>query len=155
MGVMLGFLLPLLQGDQGVRPLEAIALIFVWVLPVLLLWIYAKVTRWRNVRCAGEIPKEQCESRLTTAGWAVGNPDAVTLFHWHDIQAIFDSDYFFGFKTINQLLHILPKRIFTEPGEAEKFLSQAVDLKQRAERDSEVPVATVVESGNPYQSPTN
>ncbi len=151
LGVVLG-LMPKIR-DGAVPFFDLILLTLVWILPVVIVWAYTKFARRIRSAKPGEVPKEQCESRLTQTGWAVGNPEAVTLFDWNDIHGLFESPDFIGFKTVNQLLHLIPKRIFQNPGEAEKFVAQAMELKHQSRREQQVPTAVVVETGNPYQPP--
>ena len=125
-----------------------------WILPFLLVLIYSKTAyRFRRRSSTNLVPTDECELRLTATGWAIGDRHGVLLSDWRDVGGIFHSPDFFGFKTINQQLNLIPRRIFSDPVEANRFLAQAMDLQWRSKNDDNVPVATVVESGNPYQTP--
>lgn len=151
--VLVGFMIPALGPAHDIVLSEILALILVWFLPAIMLVAIIKVIHIRRAARSGSIPEEECTTRLMVAGWAVGNPTAMTLLDWRDIDAIFESDDFYGFQSINFLLHLLPKRTFPDQEQAESFLSQAIELKQQQERRDEPVVAEVVETGNPFQSP--
>lgn len=134
-------------------PKDIFILIAAWILPFLLLLAFVKLLPRRRRQREGEIPTDICELRLTTTGWAVGNRDGVVLFDWQDVSGIYSSPDFYGFKTVNQLINVIPRRIFSDQVEANRFLAQALDLQTRSKTRSEIPMAIAVESGNPYQSP--
>lgn len=133
-------------------PLYFAALLGAWLLPLALMLTYIKLVQLRSRRRA-QVPQDICKLRLTQSGWAIGNEDGVVLFDWRDVLDIYDSLHFYGFKTINQLLHLIPKRIFPDELANTRFLSQALELHRQAKRQQEVVVATAVETGNPYQAP--
>ncbi len=126
-----------------------------WVLPLFLVLIYSRVALlFRRRSSDSMVPPDECQLRLTAKGWSIGDRRGVLLSDWRDVGGIFHSPDFFGFKTINQQLNLIPRRIFGDPAIANRFLAQAMDLHWRSKNDDNVPLATVVESGNPYQTPS-
>ena len=127
-----------------------------WVLPVALVFIIGKFWRVVAARKTG-VPDDEIAVRLTPNGWISGSPDGALHYDWRDVESIHDSPHFFGFKTINQLMSVIPKRIFEDSNAARSFLASAVEMQKRSQYEkthSNVPTATIVETGNPYQSPT-
>ncbi len=125
-----------------------------WVLPFFLVLIYSRAALLLRRRSSNsKVPTDECELRLTATGWSVGDRQGVLLSDWRDVGGIFHSPDFFGFKTINQQLNLIPRRIFADQAIANRFIAEAMDLHWRSKNDDNVPLAAVVESGNPYQTP--
>ena len=126
-----------------------------WVLPFFMVLIYSRVALLLRRRSSdSKVPPDECELRLTATGWSIGDRQGVLLSDWRDVGGIFHSPDFFGFKTINQQLNLIPRRIFADQAIANRFLAEAMDLHWRSKNDDNVPLAAVVESGNPYQTPS-
>ena len=155
-GSLSGGLAGELDRDQVTFLSNGILLAVGWFLPLILVLVVIKLARLVVNRQAS-FPDEEIAVRLTNSGWIAGNEDGALHFDWRDVDAIFDSQHFFGFKTINRLMNVIPKRIFADTNDARSFLSQAVEMQKRSQYEkahSDVPVATIVETGNPYQSPS-
>jgi hypothetical protein len=141
--------------EPGHKPssVNSLLLVATWASPIVLLLGYVKLRSLFRHQRTGEIPLELSELRLTETGWAIGNPAGVVLFDWRDVDGIYESPEFYGFKTVNQLLNLIPRRIFADQGVANRFLAEALELHRRSKMESEISLATVVETGNPYQAP--
>ena len=90
---------------------------------------------------------------LMNAGWAIGGSNNAIFYDWRDIDDFYQNKYCFGFRTVNDLIQIIPKRIFGSPAAAQSFLNQAIEMRREHRRkfeDNQV----AVETGNPYQPPT-
>lgn len=151
-GSLVGLLAWLTFDWEHQSPLYLAAILGAWLLPLALMLTYIKLVRLRSRRRA-PVPKDTCKLRLTQSGWASGSEDGVVLFDWRDVLDVYESSDFYGFKTINQMLHLIPKRIFPDDVSKTRFLSQSLELHRQAKRQQEVVVATPVETGNPYQAP--
>jgi len=78
----------------------------------------------------------------------------VPIFDWRDVEAFYQNKFCFGFHTVNDLVQIIPRRIFSTTEESEKFIERAVGLRREHLR-SFAPTEVAVETGNPYQAPSS
>ena len=90
--------------------------------------------------------------KLMSNGWAIGNPNSYQFFDWRDIHAFYHNKSCFGFRTFNDLVQVILKRIPETPEEAETLLNTAISFRREHLRSFEdKPVGR--EAGNPYQPP--
>ena len=122
-------------------------------LPFFLIRLLNAWFRSRSKKQTNSVPREQNLMRLMPNGWAIGSPHSVLFYDWRDIDAFYQNRFCIGFKTFNDLIQIIPKRIFADANAAQSFLNQAIALRREYQRGFEEPVMAV-ESGNPYQPPT-
>jgi len=100
------------------------------------------------------VPTDPLSMQLMPEGWAIGSPKSCQFFDWRDVTAFYQNNFSFGFHTFNDLVQIIPKRIFADQVESERFLDQAISLRREHLRLF-AEVAVAVETGNPYQTPTS
>ena len=129
-------------------------LVFVCVLPLVLLMIGFWIIRKSNVKRIPQTPNELSRLVLTKTGFAVGSPQSVTFTDWRDVETFHENIACFGFKMPNELIQIVPKRIFADEVESKKFIDLAMIL-HREYRQTFVVTATAVETGNPFQAPNS
>ncbi len=99
-----------------------------------------------------ELLRDQNSMKLMSNGWAIGNPNSCQFFDWRDIHAFYHNKSCFGFRTFNDLVQVIPKRIFETPEEAETLFNTAISFRREHLRSFEdKPVGR--EAGNPYQPP--
>ncbi|MFK7770208.1 MAG: YcxB family protein [Mariniblastus sp.] len=105
------------------------------------------------------VPPDEFELRLLSNGWAMGTPQYAFRYDWRDVKSLYENSYCVGFRTVNDLIQVVPKRIFDEGGALE-FMQTAIGLqsefKKTVERESgnankDMIVGT--ETGNPFQAP--
>ena len=123
------------------------------VLPFL---IYCLGNRWLHSRRSRTWTKMLDDAEISTQiqpdGWAIGQPLSCQFFDWRDIIAFHQNNEYFGFHTLDHLLLLVPKKIFSDADEADDFIYQAIAL--RHEHIQKFPTnVTVVETGNPFQPP--
>jgi len=128
-------------------------LIVAFVLPFL---IYRLARRWLNSRRNRTWTKTVDDAELSTQiqpdGWAIGQPLSCQFFDWRDIKAFHQNNEYFGFHTLDDLLLLVPKKIFSDADEADDFIYHAIALHH--EHIQKFPTnVTVVETGNPFQPP--
>lgn len=124
------------------------------ILPFVLLLGFSRIVRARTARKLPQVPRDENNLALLKQGFAVGSPGNVTFYDWRDIDAFYENGSCYGFKSFNDLIQVIPKRIFADAVESAAFLNQAINLHREYRRSFEVP-ATVVETGNPYQPPAH
>jgi hypothetical protein len=124
-----------------------------WLLPILLVLVIVKSARSIASQRQGKVPPERVQLCLLSDGWAIGNPHAVTFYHWNDVTEFYESESFFGFRTINQLINLIPKRIFETEEIRQNFILEAMKLHRESAHRSKVMTTDIRETGNPYQPP--
>ena len=133
---------------------QIIFLILAIAMPFLLMKGLNRWIRSRQKQNTARVPTEPIKMQLMPNGWAIGNPKSCQFFDWRDVQAFYQNKFCFGFHTFNDLVQIIPKRVFAGQEESERFLDQAIGLRREYLRGfAETTVA--VETGNPYQAPTS
>lgn len=138
---------------QNWTPAQFIFLVVATALPFL---IFRRLNRWLRSLIDHDslrIPNDELLMQLQTNGWAIGYPASCQFFDWRDIQAFYQNSFCLGFYTSGDNILLIPKRIFADPDEAEGFLQQAINLRREYNNTFE-PDGTVVETDNPYQSPS-
>ena len=155
--VLMGLMVLLDQGKQSTAPQRiwpavlylASCLVF-WIVGVLLInrvrarWAAQKVT-----------PLEEVLT-LTTRGCLLTSEGRISFLHWEDVNAILYNDTTINFQLKPNVIHVIPKRAFASPNEADEFIRRCHEYWSaiHAEPANPVPLsAFVVETGNPYQSP--
>jgi hypothetical protein len=131
-----------------------------WLLPIIWLMIWRKWSWWFRVRAIRQkLPRLESTLKLNFGSWVIANALGGTVGDWRDLRGIIFSDRFFGFKMVNQLTYLIPRRIFPSPEEANEFLKQVLEHYQNASRSqpdpSSFPGLQVYETNNPYQSPAS
>ncbi len=106
----------------------------------------------KQKRNAVRIPTDPISMQLMSNGWAIGNQKSCQFFDWRDVEAFYQNKFCFGFHTFNDLVQIIPRRIFSQQDESEQFINQAISLRREHLR-SYADTAVGVETGNPYQAP--
>lgn len=114
------------------------------------LWFRARQKKRAPVR----VPNQPISMRLMPSGWAIGNPQGCQFFDWRDVEAFYQNRFCLGFHTSNDLVQVIPRRIFSTQDASQQFLDRAVSLRREHLR-SFAPTAVAVETGNPYQAPTS
>lgn len=122
------------------------------VLPFFLIRGLNTFLRAAAKKSSGAVPTELNHMRLMQNGWAIGSPRGALFYDWRDIEAIYQNKACIGLKTMNDLVQIIPKRIFESPDAAQRFLDQIIDLRRQQNRAIEEPIMAT-ETGNPYQPP--
>jgi hypothetical protein len=155
-----GLTLLLSQLNDRRVTLEKVVLIsFGWFLPIGWLLIWRKFSwLFRTRRIRQSVPDVMSTLTLTPTGWVIANPANGTFGHWKDLQCILQSKNFIGMRMINQLVYLIPKRIFSSSEEVENFLEKSLELQriQFAEMSGfggPAEPGPVLETRNPYQSP--
>ena len=131
---------------------QFVYLVLAIILPFKLMRWLNRWLRARQKRNHARVPTDPISMQLMPGGWAIGNPKSCQFFDWRDIESFYQNQFCFGFHTFNDLVQIIPKRIFSTPDESEQFLNRAVSLRREHLR-SFAPTAVAVETGNPYQAP--
>jgi hypothetical protein len=134
------------------RLTQALILLGAIVLPFFLIRILNSWFRSRAKKQSNSVPREENQMRLTSSGWAIGSPRSALFYDWRDVDAFYENKFCIGFKTFNDLVQIIPKRIFADADAAQAFLKQAIGLRHEYRRSFEEPLVAV-ETGNPYQPP--
>ena len=132
-----------------------------YVYLVLAIILPFKLMRWLNrwfrsqrKSEAARVPTEPISMQLMSSGWAIGNSKSCQFFDWRDVESFYQNKFCFGFHTFNDLVQIVPKRIFSTQEQSEQFLNRAINLRREHLR-SFAPTAVAVETGNPYQAPAS
>jgi hypothetical protein len=154
--VLVGFYLVRAPGgpDSQWTPNQYLVLGGTLILPFVLLLGFSRIIRARTARRLPQVPRDENSLVLIKQGFAVGTPGNLTFYDWRDIDAFYENGSCYGFKSFNDLIQVIPKRIFADARESAAFLNQAINLHREYRRSFEVPAA-VVETGNPYQPPAN
>lgn len=133
---------------------QIVFLVLAIVSPFLLMKWLNRWIRSKQKQNTAHVPTDPLSMQLMPEGWAIGSPKSCQFFDWRDVKAFYQNNFCFGFHTFNDLVQIIPKRIFADQEESERFLDQAISLRrEHLRRFAEVAVA--VETGNPYQTPTS
>ena len=133
---------------------QVIFLVLAIVSPFLLMKGLNRWIRSKQKQNTARVPTEPIVMQLMPNGWAIGNPKSCQFFDWRDVQAFYQNKFCFGFHTFNDLVQIIPKRVFAGQEESERFLDQAISLRREYLRGF-AETAVAVETGNPYQAPTS
>jgi len=131
---------------------QILILISAIVLPFIFIRALNAWFRSRAKKQSNSVPREENRMRLMSSGWAIGSPKSAIFYDWRDIDCFYQNSFCLGFKTYNDLIQIIPKRIFADPTGAQAFLDQAINLRRVHQRKFEEPLVAV-ETGNPYQPP--
>ena len=132
---------------------QLLLVVAAFILPFIMLTIVLKISkRFRSTK-EHRIPKEKSMFALRADGWLVGNHLSMTFHDWRDIVDLYESSTCYGFKTKQNLLVFLPKRIFANESAQQDFINQASELHRRSQ--SQNAQVSAVESDNPYQTPTH
>jgi len=137
---------------QNESTLEFVNLVLVVLLPFVFLFSAMRFIRARDLQRLPKVPKETLSLILARTGFAFGGVDNVSFNDWQDVDSFMQNSACYGFKIPNQLIQIIPKRIFADEAESERFINHAMALHQEHLR-SFVVTAVAVESDNPYQAP--
>lgn len=144
---------------SGLGEVPAILLVVAIALPFFLILFAGRSLRKMFEKSNPVIPPNEFQLRLLPSGWAMGTPDYAFHYDWRDVECIYENSFCVGFKTNNDLIQVIPKRIFSE-GAAQKFMRTATALKleylKKIERESpEAQSAAILgaETGNPFQPP--
>lgn len=133
--------------------IEFLFLAFVIVLPFALLMLASRIARRRAARKSPSPPADEQQLVVLKNGFAVGTANNVSFFDWRDVDAFYKNNSCFGFKTFNDLIQIIPMRIFADRSAADQFLKQTIGLHREFGRSFEAS-SPAVETGNPYQPPS-
>ena len=130
-------------------------------MPFVMTWLLGLIMKNRFKQPIPIIPPEQFELRLLPNGWAMGTRDFTFFYDWRDVECIYENSFCVGFKTVTDLIQVIPKRIFAE-GEASVFMQTATEMKiehlKNIERDAasaDRAPAIGAETGNPFQPPAS
>lgn len=132
--------------------IEFLILAGVIVLPFVLLILTSKWVRSRAAKNSPQTPPDEHDLVLLKSGFAIGTHKSVSFYDWRDVDAFYTNGSCYGFKTFNELIQVIPKRIFADSPAAESFFKQAIGLHREYRRSIE-PSTTTIETGNPYQPP--
>lgn len=148
------FFLLQIPGDTESQwsPLQYLFLASALVLPFVLLLGFSKYIRIRSAKRLPQVPHDENRLCLLKQGFAIGTPNNVTFYDWRDIDAFYENGSCYGFKSFNELIQIIPKRLFADNVDSTGFLNQAISLHREYRRTFEL-TATAIETGNPYQPP--
>lgn len=125
------------------------------VVPFFLIKLILKVVRSRLAKSLPEVPRELNSTQLTSSGWAIGNEKSCQFIDWRDVTEFLQNRFCFAFRTLDEMMLIIPRRIFADESVAEAFISQAVDYRREHLRSFQDGVVVAVETGNPYQAPSD
>jgi hypothetical protein len=113
---------------------------------------------WRirksNAQRVPQTPDELSKFALTKTGFATGTSQSVTFTDWRDVESFHENDSCWGFKMPNELIQIVPKRIFADEIDSKKFIDLAMML-HREHRQTFAVTVVGVETGNPFQAPNS
>ena len=124
------------------------------ILPFILIKLVNAIYRARVKKSQPKVPRDQNSMRLLENGWAIGNPKSCQFFDWRDVHSFYQNKFCFGFRTFNDLVQVIPKRIFSDTQQAETFLNRAISFRREHLRSFEEKTVGI-ETGNPYQPPTS
>ena len=133
--------------------LQILFLLGALLLPFLLLFAFTKIVRGRSARRLPQVPLDENRLVLLKQGFGIGTPNNATFYDWRDIDSFYENSSCYGFKSFNELIHVIPKRIFADQIKSSEFLNQAISLHREYRRTFESSVSAV-ETGNPYQPPS-
>lgn len=144
------------EGSASLRwtPTQFFLLFGALLLPFGLLIIANRLLRIWSAKRLPQVPLDENRMALQPDGFAIGTFKNVTFYDWRDIDGFYENQTCYGFKSFNDLIHVIPKRIFSDNAESVAFFQQAVALRRQHQRKFETGT-TAIESGNPYQSPVN
>ena len=128
--------------------------IFVCALPMVLLFVGMWRIRKSNAQRVPQTPDELSKFALTKTGFATGTSQSVTFTDWRDVESFHENDSCWGFKMPNELIQIVPKRIFADEIDSKKFIDLAMML-HREHRQTFAVTVVGVETGNPFQAPNS
>lgn len=143
--------------SQNTLPVVALG----WVFPVVLLWLLWKMRSLMRIQAVKQrLSDEDATLSISPQGWMIVNRSNGTFGSWQDMTDLIYSQHFFGFKMINQLAYLIPKRIFESPAAADRFLQSIIAYCSQREpmftdsAESPVPPRIeFIETQNPFQSP--
>jgi hypothetical protein len=132
-----------------------------WILPVILIWFWSKLRSQLTIRAVKQkLANEDSRLYISPQGWTIVNRSSGTFGSWQDMTDLILSRHFLGFKMIDQLAYLIPKRIFDSPAAADRFVRTVLDYCSQREpqfaddlHHSSVSSIDVIETKNPYQSP--
>ena len=152
-----GYLLMWVAGLNGIRGASGTSLrdVLICLAPFAILAIYSRFIRFRSRKNPPRVPTSEVLAGLSEEGITFGDSEAIVFYHWADVTAFYQNQDFVGFKTVNYLINVLPKRVLGDAQEVVTFMQTADELKRTVAK-SEMPAVNTVrpESDNPYQPPT-
>ena len=128
---------------------------------ILYMWAIGHVSRWWTGRMLSDMKvKPRMPALMTTSNRGIIFSDKVStsIHDWNDVQLFYCDKNLLAFHGVEKLLQAFPRRIFE--GRSEAFLQMTNRLMRQAQAETaetKPPAfnAEIVETGNPFQAPSN